>query len=58
MCIRDRDKAIDGVLDNFKAFKSFCFMSATPIETDLKPNVLDVYKRQDLINGCIPFYSA
>lgn len=36
-----RDKAIDGVLDNFKAFKSFCFMSATPIETDLKPNVLD-----------------
>ncbi|MBW9201370.1 hypothetical protein EVD33_00150 [Bacteroidales bacterium SW292] len=36
-----RDKAIDGVLDNFKAFKSFCFMSATPIETDLKPNVLN-----------------
>ena len=36
-----RDRAIDGVLDNFKAFKSFCFMSATPIEADLKPNVLD-----------------
>ena len=36
-----RDKAIDGVLDNFKAFKSFCFMSATPIDTELKPNVLD-----------------
>ena len=31
-----RDKAIDGVLDNFKAFKSFCFMSATPIENGLK----------------------
>lgn len=36
-----RDKAIDGVLDNFKVFKSFCFMSATPIEAELKPNVLD-----------------
>lgn len=36
-----RDKAINGVLDNFQAFKSFCFMSATPIETELRPNVLD-----------------
>ena len=36
-----KDYRLDGVLDNFKAFKSFCFMSATPIETDLKPNVLD-----------------
>lgn len=36
-----RDKAINGVLDNFKAFKSFCFMSATPIETELKPKDLD-----------------
>lgn len=36
-----RDKAINGVLDNFRAFKSFCFMSATPIETELKPKDLD-----------------
>lgn len=36
-----RQAAINGVLDNFRAFKSFCFMSATPIETELKPKDLD-----------------
>lgn len=36
-----RQKAIDGVLENFKAFKSFCFMSATPILPSFKPNCLE-----------------
>ena len=31
-----RQKAIDGVLDNFRKFKSFCFMSATPILPSFK----------------------
>ena len=35
-----RQKAIDGVLDNFRAFKSFCFMSATPILPSFKPDCL------------------
>ena len=35
-----RQKAIDGVLDNFRKFKSFCFMSATPILPSFKPNCL------------------
>lgn len=35
-----RQKAIDGVLDNFRAFKSFCFMSATPITPDFVPDCL------------------
>ena len=35
-----RDKAINGVLQHFKDFKSFCFMSATPIMEDFKPDVL------------------
>lgn len=36
-----RQTAINGVLDNFRTFKSFCFMSATPIETELKPKDLN-----------------
>ncbi len=36
-----RSKAIDGVLNNFKKFKSFCFMSATPIQAEFKPNCLE-----------------
>lgn len=36
-----RQKAIDGVLDNFRAFKSFCFMSATPITPDFVPICLE-----------------
>ena len=35
-----RQKAINGVLDNFRRFKSFCFMSATPILPSFKPNCL------------------
>ena len=35
-----RQKAINGVLDNFRQFKSFCFMSATPILPSFKPNCL------------------
>ena len=36
-----RQKAIDGVLSNFSAFKSFCFMSATPILPSFKPHCLE-----------------
>ena len=36
-----RYKAIDGVLDSFRDYKSFCFMSATPINADFKPNALN-----------------
>lgn len=36
-----RDKAINGVIDNFKSYKSYCFMSATPITADFKPGFLD-----------------
>lgn len=32
--------AIDGVLNSFRDYKTFCFMSATPINADFKPNVL------------------
>lgn len=35
-----RKKAIDGVLDNFRKYKSFCFMSATPISPEFTPSVL------------------
>ena len=35
-----RSTAINGVLDNFREFKSFCFMSATSIDVELKPDVL------------------
>lgn len=42
-----RQKAIDGILDNFREFKSFCFMSATPILPSFKPNCLaDVKEKQ------------
>lgn len=36
-----RQKAIDGVLANFRSFKSFCFMSATPILPSFKPHCLE-----------------
>ena len=36
-----RQKAIDGVLSNFREFKSFCFMSATPILPSFKPHCLE-----------------
>lgn len=35
-----RSNAVNKVLDNFHLFKSFCFMSATPISCDFKPNQL------------------
>ncbi len=35
-----RENAINGILDNFRKFKSFCFLSATPIESNLKPGAL------------------
>lgn len=35
-----RDIAINGVLNNFRGFKSFCFMSATPINVSFKPDCL------------------
>lgn len=36
-----RRTAINGVLDSFKSYKSYCFMSATPITPEFKPAVLD-----------------
>ena len=33
-----RQKAIDTVLGAFSKYKSFCFMSATPIQSDFKPD--------------------
>lgn len=36
-----RERAIDGVLNNFRRFKSFCFMSATPIQPLFKPTCLE-----------------
>lgn len=36
-----RKKAINGVINHFREFKSFCFMSATPISADFKPEFLE-----------------
>lgn len=36
-----RDKAINGVLAHFKDFKSYCFISATPIPEELKPIIFN-----------------
>jgi len=36
-----RKTAINGVLECFKAYKSYCFMSATPITPEFKPAVLE-----------------
>lgn len=36
-----RRAAIDGVLNMFKPYKSFCFMSATPISPEFKPSALE-----------------
>lgn len=35
-----RQKAIDIVLGTFSKYKSFCFMSATPIQSDFKPDCM------------------
>lgn len=34
-----REKAINGVLAHYKEFKSYCFLSATPIPENLKPAI-------------------
>lgn len=36
-----RRSAIDGVLNSFRDYKSFCFMSATPISPEFKPKALE-----------------
>ena len=36
-----RSRAINGVLSNFRSYKSYCFLSATPIDADFKPSVLE-----------------
>lgn len=36
-----REKAINRVFNTFRMYKSFCFMSATPIMPDFKPAILD-----------------
>ena len=36
-----RRVAVDGVLNCFKSYKSFCFMSATPISPEFKPAALE-----------------
>ena len=44
-----RSDAIKGVLENFKKFKSFCFLSATPISPDFSPSVLDGIEQIDAV---------
>ena len=36
----NRKEAVEGVLEHFNEFKSYCFMSATPIAMDFKPDAL------------------
>ena len=36
-----RDKAIDGVINSFRKYKSYCFMSATPIQAEFKPRSME-----------------
>lgn len=42
-----RDKAINGVMDTFKSYKSFCFMSATPISAEFTPSILSGIEQID-----------
>ena len=44
-----RHKAINGVFENFKRFKSFCFLSATPISPDFTPSPLDGVEQIDAV---------
>ena len=44
-----RSDAIKGVLENFMKFKSFCFLSATPISPDFTPSVLDGIEQIDAV---------
>ena len=36
-----RSRAINGLLFNFRSYKSCCFLSATPIDADFKPSILE-----------------
>lgn len=36
-----RDTAINGIFDNYRQFKSFCFMTATPLANEFKPMALE-----------------
>ena len=48
-----REKAVNGVIQNFNKFKSYCFMSATPISPEFTPSVLkdtEIYEA-DWVNG-------
>lgn len=36
-----RDNAINGIFNNYKLFKSYCFMSATPLSDEFKPMALE-----------------
>lgn len=36
-----RSRAINGLLSNFRSYKSSCFLSATPIDADFKPSILE-----------------
>lgn len=44
-----RDKVINGILNCFQDFKSYCFMSATPIPNEFQPSELKeiIYKEAD-----------
>lgn len=44
-----RQKAVCGVLENFRRYKSFCFLSATPISPDFTPSVLDGIEQIDAV---------
>ena len=44
-----RSKAVKGILENFQKFKSFCFLSATPISPDFTPSVLDGVEQIDAV---------
>ena len=44
-----RSKAVCGVLENFRRYKSFCFLSATPISPDFTPSVLDGIEQIDAV---------
>ena len=44
-----RSKAVCGVLENFRRYKSFCFLSATPISPDFTPSVLEGIAQIDAV---------
>lgn len=44
-----RSKAVCGVLENFRRYKSFCFLSATPISPDFTPSVLEGIEQIDAV---------